>query len=104
MSAYVVMIRESVTDQAEMDTYARLALLAREGHDIERLAAYGEMECLEGTEADGVLINRFPSMADARCWYDSSPYATARAHRLRGAAYRVFIVEGVDEQPAVSPS
>lgn len=31
MSAYVAMIRERVTDQAEMDTYARLASRAREG-------------------------------------------------------------------------
>lgn len=99
MSAYVVMIRERVTDQAEMDTYARLAPLAREGHDIERLAFYGALDTLEGAPADGVVINRFPTIEDARRWYDSSAYKAARVHRHRGADYRVFIVEGVDAEP-----
>ncbi|WP_439892808.1 DUF1330 domain-containing protein (plasmid) [Ralstonia sp. 25C] len=100
MGAYVVMIRERVTDQAEMDTYARLAPLAREGHDIERLAFYGALDALEGAPADGVVINRFPTMEDARRWYDSSAYKAARVHRQRGADYRVFIVEGIDAKPA----
>lgn len=40
MSAYVMMLREHVTDPAEVKTYARLAPLAREGHHIERLAVW----------------------------------------------------------------
>ena len=100
MSAYVVMIREHVTDQAEMDTYARLAPRARKGHDIERLAFYGALDTLEGAPPDGVVIHRFPTMEDARRWYDSPAYEAARVHRQRGAAYRVFIVEGVDAKPA----
>lgn len=99
MSAYVVMIRERVTDQAAMDTYARLAPLAREGHNIERLAFYGELDMLEGAPVDGVVINRFATLEDARRWYDSSAYQAARVHRQRGANYRVFIVEGVDAKP-----
>lgn len=99
MSAYVVMIRERVTDQAEMDIYARLAPFAREGHDIERLAFYGMLDVLEGAPADGVVINRFPTMEDARRWYDSAAYQSARVHRQRGADYRIFIVEGVDAKP-----
>lgn len=100
MSAYVVMIRERVSDPAEKDSYARLAPLAREGHDIERLAFYGALDTLEGAATDGVVITRFPSMEDARRWYDSAAYQAARVHRQRGADYRVFIVEGVDAKPA----
>ncbi|MDX3775418.1 DUF1330 domain-containing protein [Chromatiaceae bacterium AAb-1] len=99
MSAYVVMIRERVTDPAQMENYARLAPLARAGHDIERLAFYGALEVLEGAPLDGVVINRFPTMAAARRWYDSPAYQAALVHRLRGADYRVFIVEGLDTQP-----
>ncbi len=99
MSAYVVMVRERVTDPAEMDTYARLAPLARERHHVERLAFYGTLDVLEGAPADGLVISRFPTAEEARRWYDSPAYRAARVHRQRGADYRVFIVEGVDVKP-----
>ena len=100
MSAYLVMVRERVTDTAEMDTYSKLAPLAREGHHIERLAFYGALEVLDGSAADGVVINRFATVEAARRWYDSPAYRAARVHRQRGADYRFFIVEGLDVAPA----
>jgi len=36
-------------------------------------------------------------LEDARRWYDSPAYRTARGHRQRVADYRVFIVEGVTQ-------
>jgi uncharacterized protein (DUF1330 family) len=96
MSAYVVMIRECVTDSAEMQSYAQLAPRAREGRDIVPLAFYGALEALEGEQPDGIVITRFPSMLAARDWYDSPAYQEAVKHRHRGARYRVFIVDGVD--------
>lgn len=54
------MIRERVTDPAEMQRYAQLAPRAREGRDIARLAFYGALEALEGEQPDGVVITRFP--------------------------------------------
>lgn len=95
MSAYVVMIREHVTDTAELDAYARLAPAARAGHAITSLAFYGSVDVLEGDPLAGVVIHQFPSMAAARAWYDSPAYQAALEHRLRGAQYRVFIVDGV---------
>ena len=50
---------------------------------------------LEGPDAEGVVILQFPSAAEARAWYDSPAYQAALEHRLKGAAYRVMIVEGV---------
>ncbi|SEM59167.1 Uncharacterized conserved protein, DUF1330 family [Pseudoxanthomonas sp. GM95] len=97
MSAYVVMIRERVTDPDALETYARNAPQAREGHDITPLARYGALDVLEGPPMDGVLIHRFPTIEQARDWYHSSAYQTAKVHRERGADYRVFIVEGVKE-------
>jgi uncharacterized protein (DUF1330 family) len=95
MSAYVVMIRERITDAAELDRYKELAPAARGNHAITPLAFYGKLDQLEGAPADGVVILEFPSMAEARAWYDSPAYQTALAHRLRGAEYRVLIVDGV---------
>lgn len=100
MSAYVVFIRENTTDPAEMQQYAQLAPAARTGHDITRVAFYGRLEVMEGPSAEGVAILRFPDMAAARAWYDSPAYQEARQHRLRGANYRMLLVEGSDVAPA----
>lgn len=100
MSAYVVFIREHTTDAAEMEQYARTAPAARTGHDITRLAFYGKLDVLEGAPTEGVAILRFPDMAAARAWYDSPAYQEARQHRLKGAQYRLLLVEGSDVNPS----
>ena len=43
------------------------------------------------------MILRFPDMAAAREWYNSPEYQDALQHRLKGANYRVFIIEGLKE-------
>jgi len=96
MSAYVVMMREQATDQAEMATYASLAPLAREGHAVTPLVKYGALTILEGPAFEGCLIHRFASVKAAEAWYHSLQYQHAVQHRHRGAQYRVFIVEGID--------
>ncbi|WP_343654190.1 DUF1330 domain-containing protein [Paraburkholderia caribensis] len=95
MSAYVVMIRDRINDNTELETYRHMAPRAREGHAVTSLASYGALEVLEGAPADGVVILQFPSMEDARRWYDSPYYQAARAHRRLAADYRVLIVDGV---------
>ena len=95
MSAYVIFIRDNTTDQNELDTYAKLADKARGTHPITPLAFYGELEVLEGADAEGVVIIQFPDKAAAHAWYDSPAYQEAKAHRLKGANYRVLLVEGL---------
>jgi uncharacterized protein (DUF1330 family) len=34
-------------------------------------------------------------MAEAKAWYESPLYQQALVHRLKGAEYRVFMVEGL---------
>lgn len=96
MSAYVIFIREATTDAAELQQYASKAPAARAGHDITRVAFYGKHEVLEGPEAEGVAILRFPDMDAARAWYESPAYQEALQHRLKGAQYRLLLVEGSD--------
>lgn len=59
------MIRERVTDPAEM-------------------AIYGRMAPLEGDAIEGVVIHRFPAIEEAQRWYNSAAYQAARIHRQRG--------------------
>jgi uncharacterized protein (DUF1330 family) len=95
MSAYVVMIRERTTDLSEMEIYATQAPLAREGHPVTPIARYGELKVLEGDAFEGCLIHRFPTIEDAEKWYFSPRYQEVMQHRLKGARYRTFIVDGV---------
>lgn len=58
MSAYIILIRDRLREEAAMVRYA---------------------------DADGVMIQSFPDMVAAKAWYDSPEYTTARAHRFQAA-------------------
>ncbi|MGY4103812.1 DUF1330 domain-containing protein [Nocardia sp. R16R-3T] len=100
MSAYVVMLREGVTDRGELEVYTAAAREARAGHPVTPVVGYGQIETLEGAPLDGILINRFPTVQDALAWYHSPAYQAALPHRQAAADYRVLIVPGVDGMPA----
>ena len=93
-AAYVVFIRERTRDAAELKTYSPKAAASLDGHPATMLAVYGRQEVLEGPQAEGVVIVRFPSFAAAKAWYDSPGYRAAREHRFKGADYRAILVEG----------
>ncbi|MCZ4059493.1 DUF1330 domain-containing protein [Pantoea sp. LMR881] len=97
MSAYVIFIRDETLNADEMATYAEKAGKARGDHPINALAFYGALETLEGTEAEGVVLLEFPTAEAAHAWYDSPEYQAAKAHRLKGANYRVVLVQGVEQ-------
>jgi uncharacterized protein (DUF1330 family) len=91
----MVFIREKTLDQSELETYWSKVRATMEGRPIKVLAAYGPHVTLEGPEVEGIVVAEFPSIEEARAWYDSSAYQEAAQHRFRGAVYRGLIVEGV---------
>jgi uncharacterized protein (DUF1330 family) len=95
MSAYIVYVRERITDSEAFKKYEASAPAAAVGHPITPLAFYGAVETLEGARVDGAVILEFPTVADAKASYGSPLYQEALQHRLKGAEYRVFIVEGI---------
>lgn len=95
MPAFMVFIREKTLDKSELEAYWAKIRSTLEGHPIKILAAYGRHVTLEGPEVEGVVVAEFPSIEDARAWYDSPAYQVAAQHRFRGAIYRGLIVEGV---------
>lgn len=99
MTAYVIFTRELMRDQVEFDRYTELAVPTLADHPGIARAFYGKLDILEGSDIEGAVVLEFPTMADARAWYDSPAYQTALKHRKIASDYRVFIVEGV---PAVS--
>ena len=97
MTAYFVAVRKEVTDPEAMARYRELAAVAREGHALTPLAAYGKVKALEGAAVDGAVILAFPTFEEAENWYFSAAYQEAFAHRLKGAQYQTFILQGLDQ-------
>lgn len=95
MSAYMVYVRDRITDPVEFKKYEESAPAASAGHPATPLAFYGAVETLEGAPVDGAVIVEFPTAAAAKAAYDSPLYQEALKHRLKGAEYRVFIIDGV---------
>jgi uncharacterized protein (DUF1330 family) len=96
MPAYVFFIREGqIRDPSEMEIYQRMAREIAPPPTLTALAAYGAMEALEGELPDGVVLLQFPTVEDAKAWYNSPGYQAAVPHRQKGANYRAFIVQGL---------
>ena len=68
------------------------------------LAFYGDLETLEGPEAEGVVIVGFPDAEAAKAWYNSDKYQEAKAIRLKAADYRVILVNDAAVSPALGQS
>jgi uncharacterized protein (DUF1330 family) len=96
MPAYIVFIRDNpIRDADAMKEYSRVNRSAPPPPGMTALAAYGAITKLEGPAPDGAVILQFPTIAEAQAWYDSPTYQEAIPHRMRGADYRVFIIEGL---------
>jgi uncharacterized protein (DUF1330 family) len=95
VSAYAIFTRVKTIDPAELKLYNEAVRETMEGHPLKILARYGPQEVLEGPGHEGIVILEFPSMPDAKAWYDSPAYRKVREHRFKGAEYRAVIVQGV---------
>lgn len=96
MPAYIVFTREEILDENELSVYSRFVAGSFEGHDVTFLAAYGDIEQLEGAPVDAGVILRFPDIPAARAWYYSDAYQEVAVHRFKGARFRAFIINGLD--------
>lgn len=100
MPAYIIVFRETpVRDQDRIDEYSRRnresAADFQEQFGIRPLVVYGRSEAPEGANPDGVVLMQFPTIADAKAWYESPAYQEALAFRKDAADWRVVIVEGL---------
>jgi uncharacterized protein (DUF1330 family) len=96
MTAYVIFIREgAIFDAEEMKEYSRKNKENVGDFNLTVLSAYGALEPLEGEPADGVVLLQFPTVEEARTWYNSPGYQAAIPHRKKGANYRAMILEGL---------
>jgi uncharacterized protein (DUF1330 family) len=101
MSAYIIVYRETpIRDEAAIAEYSHRnhanAAAWRENTGIEPLVAYCAFKALEGNAPDGVIMLRFPTIEQARAWYESPEYQEALPFRKQAADWRVILVEGVE--------
>jgi len=95
MAAYVIAEVE-VTDPGAYDEYRKLVPATIEQYGGKYLARGGATETKEGGWAPArLVILEFPSMAQARRWYDSPEYTPARAIRQRASRTKLIFAEGL---------
>ena len=95
MAAYLVYICQSVSDRKELETYWKDMPPTFMGFDVKLHTVYRPFELLEGEgPVEGVVVAEFPSMEEAKRWYDSPGYVAVRQHRMRGAKYLGLLVDG----------
>jgi len=95
MSAYVIADVE-VLDSAGYEAYRQQVPATIASFGGRYLARGGALTVLEGDWAPKrCVILEFPSIAQAKAWYDSPAYVPLRAIRERTTKSRLVMVEGL---------
>jgi uncharacterized protein (DUF1330 family) len=95
MPAYFIVDNE-VTDPAGFEEYRKQVPGTLEKYGGKILVRGGQMQTLEGDwKPKRIVVTEFPSLEQARRWYDSEEYRPLKALRLRAARGSVVLVEGV---------
>jgi uncharacterized protein (DUF1330 family) len=95
MPAYVI-AEVTVTDPTTMEEYRKQvpATVARYGGRF--LVRGGAHETIEGDwKPNRLVILEFPSMEQARRWYDSEEYREPKALRIKSGRTNLVMVDGV---------
>ena len=95
MPAYVI-AEVTTTDQAAMEEYRKQvpATIAKYGGRF--VVRGGACQTVEGEwKPTRLVVIEFPSLADARRWYDSEEYREPKAQRIRAGRTNMIMVEGV---------
>ena len=95
MSAYVIANVE-VRDPARYADYVKLTPATVAPYGGRFIARGGKSERLEGdTPANRVVVLEFDTYEQAKAWYESESYRTARAVRQSASVGSLILVEGV---------
>ena len=94
-SAYVL-ANVNVTDPQAYEEYKRLSTIAMKAHGAEVCVRGGKTEVLEGDwSPNRAVLLKFPSMEQAKKFYDSTEYQAAKKARQDIAVMRMDLIEGV---------
>jgi uncharacterized protein (DUF1330 family) len=94
-SAYII-ANVDVTNPEQYEEYKRLSTIAMKAHGAEVCVRGGKVEVLEGDWSPKRLVMlKFPSVEQAKAFYDSAEYYAAKKAREGIAVMRMIAVEGV---------
>ncbi|MFN7692698.1 MAG: DUF1330 domain-containing protein [Burkholderiales bacterium] len=95
--AYAI-ITSQINDAEQFKEYLAATPATLIPHGGEYLVRGGAKTIVEGGwDPDRLVVLRFPSMANARAWYDGAGYTKARALRKGATEYfNVLFVEGYE--------
>jgi uncharacterized protein (DUF1330 family) len=95
MPAYVVVDLE-VIDSEPFERYKQVVPATIEKYGGRYRARGGKVETLEGSwEPKRFVLLEFPSVDQAKAWFDSVEYAEAKALRQSCTRSRIIVVEGI---------
>jgi uncharacterized protein (DUF1330 family) len=95
VAAYVI-VEVNVTDPQLFAEYAKDVPASIAAYGGKYLVRGGATETKEGGWAPKrVVLLEFPSIDQARKWYDSPEYKPLLAMRLKAASAKLILVEGV---------
>ena len=95
MPAYVIADLD-VTDPAGFEEYRKVVPATIEKYGGRYLVRGGAMETLEGDWPwKRVVVLEFPSLEQAKRWYNSEDYRDPKALRFKTARSKLILVEGV---------
>ena len=95
MSAYVI-VQVDVKDPARYEDYKKLVPPSLEPFGGRFIVRGGKTETLEGTWAPKrFVIVEFPSVEQAKAWWDSPEYRAARDLRWATADSQLIVAEGL---------
>ena len=96
MAAYVI-VDVKINDPENYARYRPLVPATLEAYGGRFVVRGGALQSLEGDWApERMVVMEFPSVEQARKWWNSPEYAPAKALRQRSADTRMLVVEGVD--------
>lgn len=95
MSAYVI-VQVDVKDPVRYEDYKKLVPPSLEPFGGRFIVRGGKTETLEGTWAPKrFVIVEFPSVEQAKAWWDSPEYRAARDLRWATAESQLIVAEGL---------
>ena len=95
MKGYVI-FQENISDQAAFDHYKTMSPQSIEKYGGIFIVRGGEIAKLEGNfEFQRVVVIEFPSVKQARAWYNSDLYSDAKDVRLKASQGDAIIVSGI---------
>jgi uncharacterized protein (DUF1330 family) len=95
MKAYAI-VDIQILDTGKFEKYKQMAASSIAQYGGNYVVRGGKIEPLEGGwNPERLAIVEFPSVEQAKAWYDSMEYAPAKNIRKEASRTRFLIVEGV---------